>query len=140
MSHEGDKTHRRHKMNERESRFNQTVTDSQLVCKTVTFLSTPATVYASINEAANVVHAEVGWWGQDSAHSLGNETHSTTSVPSMSSSCPWLPNRVRDRKGAKSTKISLSRGATFSKALSSFVVMLSKKTNQDRSHRRKLDT
>lgn len=48
------------------------------------------------------------------------------SVPSMSSSWPWLPSRVRDRKGAKSTKVSLSRGATFSKACSSFVVILTK--------------
>lgn len=45
-------------------------------------------------------------------------------VPSMSSSWPWLPSRVRDRKGAKSTKISLSKGATFSRARSSLVVML----------------
>lgn len=42
----------------------------------------------------------------------------------MSSSCPWLPSSVLDRKGAKSTKISLSSGATFSRARSSLVVML----------------
>ncbi len=130
------KTHRRHKMNEREGRFNQTVSDPQLVCKIVTLLSAPTTAYASINEAARRVYTRVKWWGQDSKHSW----RYTTSVPSMSSSCPWLPSRVRDRKGAKSTKVSLSRGATFSKALSSFVVMLSKKTRQDRSHKRKLDT
>lgn len=125
-------------MNEREGRFNQTVTDPQLVSKIVTLLSTPTTAYASINEAASGVHTVAGWWGQDSTHSL--RMHYTTSVPSMSSSCPWLPSRVRDRKGAKSTKVSLSRGATFSKALSSFVVMLSKKTHEGRSHKWKLDT
>src|SRR4029434_2993431 len=48
----------------------------------------------------------------------------TAPVPSMSSSWPWLPSRVRERKGAKSTKISLSRGATFSRARSSLVLML----------------
>lgn len=42
----------------------------------------------------------------------------------MSNSCPWLPNRVRERKGAKSTKISLSKGATFSSARSNLVVIL----------------
>lgn len=42
----------------------------------------------------------------------------------MSSSCPWLPRSVRDRKGAKSTNISLSRGAAFSRACSSLSEML----------------
>lgn len=83
-------------------------------------------VHTSINKAAFGVHILLVWWGHDSMHSW----HYATSVPSMSSSCPWLPSRVRDRKGAKSTNVSLSRGATFSKALSSFVVMLSKQTNQ----------
>lgn len=118
-------------MNERESRFNQTLTDPQLVCKIVTLLSTPTTAHASIIEAASGVHTAAGCWGHDSTHSL----YYPTSVPSMSSSCPWLPSRVRDRKGAKSTKVSLSRGATFSRALSSFVVMLSKKKHQGRSHK-----
>lgn len=65
------------------------------------------------------VFKSLGSWGAKEA------------VPSMSSSCPWLPSRVRDRKGAKSTNVSRSRGATFSRALSSFVVMLSK---QSRNH------
>lgn len=56
----------------------------------------------------------------------------TAPVPSMSSSCPWLPSSVLDRKGAKSTKISLSRGATFSRARSSLVVMLWCKRNKQR--------
>ena len=42
-------------MNVRESRFNQTVTDPQLVCKIVTLLSTPTTVCASITEAVGGV-------------------------------------------------------------------------------------
>lgn len=45
-------------------------------------------------------------------------------VPSISNSCPWLPKRVRERKGAKSTKISLRSGAAFSKACSSLSVIL----------------
>lgn len=50
--------------------------------------------------------------------------HNTAPVPSISNSCPWLPSRVLDRKGAKSTKISLKRGATFSSARSNLVVIL----------------
>ena len=38
---------------------------------------------------------------------------------------------LRDRKGAKSTKISLSRGATFSRARSSLVVMLSERRHPE---------
>lgn len=52
-------------------------------------------------------------------------------IPSINSSCPWLPRSVRDRNGAKSTKISRRRGATFSKALSSFAVMLLKLRHKD---------
>jgi len=48
-------------------------------------------------------------------------------VPSISNSCPWLPKRVRERKGAKSTKISLRSGAAFSKACSSLSVILVKR-------------
>lgn len=113
-----------------QSRFSQSMTDPQLVCKTVTFLSTPITVQASINEVLyEGVHIQIIWrWGQSCTQCSENQIHYTLHlVPSMSNSWPWLPSRVRERKGAKSTKISLSRGATFSKALSSFVVMLSRK-------------
>lgn len=63
---------------------------------------------------------------RDSTETPGREEkeHYTAPVPSMSNSCPWLPNRVRERKGAKSTKISLSKGATFSSARSNLVVIL----------------
>lgn len=93
----------------------------QTPSKKVTFLSTPVTVWAFISEVwrGSYNNNMVMWCSE-------NQRHHTTSVPSMSNSWPWLPSRVRDRKGAKSTKISLSRGATFSKALSSFVVMLSR--------------
>lgn len=112
-----------HRMNKKGSRFNQTVTDpSACVQNSHSPVNTySTTVYAAIYEAAGGVHTTV--------RCLGQEEKFTISVPSMSSSCPWLPSKVRDRKGAKSTKVSLSRGATFSKALSSFVVMLPKKTH-----------
>ena len=41
----------------------------------------------------------------------------------MRSSCPWEPSKALERKGAKSMKISLSRGAAVPKADSSLVVM-----------------
>lgn len=140
MNRGGDKTHKRHEReNERGSRFDQTVTDPQLVCTTVTLLLTGILrMHPSMRQPVEV-HTMVGRRGHGSTRSSGNRMQYTTRVPSMSSSCPWLPSRVRDRKGAKSTKVSLSRGATFSKALSSFVVMLSKKTHRDGSHKRKLD-
>lgn len=59
----------------------------------------------------------------------------TAPVPSMSSSCPWLPSSVLDKKGAKSTNISLSSGATFSRARSSFVVMLQSEGEKKNSKR-----
>lgn len=59
-------------MNERESRFNQSVTGAQLVYKIVTLPSTPTTVYASINEAVSEVHTMVGQWGQGSHTQLEN--------------------------------------------------------------------
>lgn len=118
--------HKRHTMNERESILNQTPS----MCAKYELTA----VHTSVNKAAFGVHILVVWQGQDSMHSW----HYATSVPSMSSSCPWLPSRVRDRKGAKSTNVSLSRGATFSKALSSFVVMLSKQTNQKSQKKTKL--
>lgn len=120
------KINKMNKINEKEGIFNQSVTDPQHVRE----IWTDCCAYIR-HKAAFGVHILVVWWGQDSMHSW----HYATSVPSMSSSCPWLPSRVRDRKGAKSTNVSLSRGATFSKALSSFVVMLSKQTNQ-KSHKK----
>lgn len=79
MNHEEDKTHKRHKMNERESRFNQTVTDPQLVCKIVTLLSTPTTEYASINEAASELHKMVGVVGTGLHTQLG-ELHAVHNI------------------------------------------------------------
>lgn len=64
------------------------------------------------------------WRDSTERRQLEKKEPCTAPVPSMSSSCPWLPSSVLDRNGAKSTKISLSRGATFSRARSSFVVML----------------
>lgn len=40
--------------------------------------------------------------------------------PSIKSSCPWEPTNVLDKKGAKSTIISLKRGHTEPRAVSSF--------------------
>lgn len=62
--------------------------------------------------------------------------HNTAPVPSISNSCPWLPSRVLDRKGAKSTKISLSKGATFSSARSSLVVMLWRERDREKDRRK----
>lgn len=116
MIYKEDKTH--HKMNKRKADLTR-LTAPQLVYKISTHTTTP-TGDRTLNRV------------------LGkNKIHYTTSVPSISNSWPWLPSKVRDRKGAKSTKISLSRGATFSKALSSFVVMLSKRMNQEKSHKNK---
>lgn len=64
------------------------------------------------------------WRDSTERRQLEEKKPCTAPVPSMSNSCPWLPSSVLDRNGAKSTKISLSRGATFSRARSSFVVML----------------
>lgn len=80
-----------------------------------------------------------------SRHTVRNSTetpareekeHNTAPVPSMSSSCPWLPSSVRDRNGAKSTKISLSSGATFSSARSSLVVILQMEKERERQTKR----
>lgn len=43
-------------------------------------------------------------------------------LPSMRSSCPWEPTKVLERKGAKSTMISRSKGDTDPKAISNFCV------------------
>ena len=43
-------------------------------------------------------------------------------LPSSRSSWPWDPTSVLDRKGAKSTMISLSKGDTDPRAISSFWV------------------
>lgn len=74
--------------------------------------------------------------GKTERRQLEKKEPCTAPVPSMSSSCPWLPSSVLDRKGAKSTKISLRSGATFSRARSSLVVILwRKKREKDEENR-----
>lgn len=106
-------------------KINQMLTDSQLVCKLMIFLST--TILLNLHSSMG---QSVQFDRDRTEHITDSKIHQMKSVPSISNSCPWLPSRVRDRKGAKSTKISRSKGATFSKARSSFVVMLLKKTHQ----------
>lgn len=53
---------------------------------------------------------------------LGYLMVSEASLPPIRSSCPWDPIRVLERNGAKSTKISLSRGDTEPRAFSSLSV------------------
>lgn len=69
---------------------------------------------------------KIAWLIRSHTGTAGLQTTKTnptaSPLPSMRSSCPWDPTSVLDKKGAKSTMISRSRGETDPRAISSFCV------------------